>query len=107
MIKYLIKGVCLATILLSPHQALAYVLCATDYANYRTMLLKNGWTPVSVANNISEQSYSGSSHSSYVEVVTGTKIASARWLNPKKNKQVSFVLWWQPNLCVSPQFEIE
>jgi hypothetical protein len=94
--KYLLKVVCLATILSLPHQALA-VPCATDYANYRTILLKDKWTPVAVANNIA----------SYTEVSTGTRIATAKWMNPERNEEFLFVLWWQSKrLCVSPQFSI-
>ena len=94
--KNLFRAVFLTTILTAPQKALA-IPCATDYANYRNQLLKDKWTPVAVPNNIA----------SYTEVSTGTKIATAKWLNPERSEEFLFVLWWQSKrLCVSPQFSL-
>jgi len=93
--KNLFRAVVLTTILIAPQQALA-IPCATHYAYYRNQLLKDKWTPVAVTNNYL-----------YTEVSTGTKIATARWLNPERSEEFVFVLWWQSKrLCVSPQFSV-
>jgi len=73
------------------------VPCLSDYPTYRDMLISEKWTPVAVKNNVRD----------FTEVSTGTRIATATWLNPERTKTIIFVLWWQKmKLCVSPQFSV-
>jgi len=85
-----------ASILVSPPGSFA-IPCASDYAAYRQELITDKWTPVAVENSIKE----------FTEVSTGSRIATAKWLNPDRRKTIIFILWWQEmKLCVSPQFSV-
>jgi hypothetical protein len=74
----------------------AFVIpCASDYAKYREQLIAEKWTPVAVKNNIR----------GFTEVSTGSRIATAKWLNPDRTETIIFILWWKKmKLCISPQF---
>ena len=69
--------------------------CASDYSMYRKQLIAEKWTPVAVKNNIR----------GFTEVSTGSRIATAKWLNPDRTETFTFILWWKKmKLCISPQF---
>jgi len=67
--------------------------CAAEYKEYRKKLITEKWIPVAVANNVK----------GFTEVVSGTRLASATWLDPSRKKTWILVLWWEKmKLCVPP-----
>jgi hypothetical protein len=93
-IKSIVTSV--ASVVILPMSAIA-VPCVSDYDSYRDRLISEKWTPVAVRNNVR----------GFTEVSTGTRIATAKWLNPDRTETFIFVLWWQKTkLCVSPQFTV-
>ena len=85
-----------ASIIFFPGSTLA-VPCASDYATYREKLIREKWKPVAVKNNVG----------GFTEVSAGSRIASAKWLNPDRTETIIFVLWWNKmKLCIPPQFSV-
>lgn len=51
--------------------------CAAEYKEYRRRLIAEKWIPVAVANNVK----------GFTEVVSGTRLASATWLDPSESQK--------------------